>query len=238
MYDKNSFVTLTYDNKHLPPDGSLNYKHFQDFLKRLRKQQKIRFYMCGEYGENMGRPHYHAILFNCHFQDQLYFKTTGGFKLYTSNTLNKLWPLGQNNLIGAVSLESAGYVTRYCTKVITGDLAKDHYAVYNQETGEIHQRQPEFCKSSNRPGIGAPWLLTHLTDVYPSDQVITNGKPSKPPRYYDTLLKRIQTDDTMGYVEAKRYAKTLKQKPDNSPERMKDKEQVQRARLAQFKRTL
>jgi len=69
-YDENCFVTLTYDNDHLPPDGSLNHKHFQDFMKRLRKHysgRTIRYYMCGEYGENMGRPHYHAVFFNLRF---------------------------------------------------------------------------------------------------------------------------------------------------------------------------
>ena len=36
MHMFNSFVTLTYDD-HLPEYNSLNYKHFQDFMKRLRK---------------------------------------------------------------------------------------------------------------------------------------------------------------------------------------------------------
>jgi len=54
-------------------------------MKRLRKHysgRTIRYYMCGEYGENMGRPHYHAVFFNLRFADQLYFKSSGGFKLY------------------------------------------------------------------------------------------------------------------------------------------------------------
>ena len=35
MHMFNSFVTLTYDDDHLPEYNSLNYKHFQDFMKRL-----------------------------------------------------------------------------------------------------------------------------------------------------------------------------------------------------------
>ena len=51
MHMFNSFVTLTYDDDHLPEYNSLNYKHFQDFMKRLRKSHNgVRFYMCGEYG--------------------------------------------------------------------------------------------------------------------------------------------------------------------------------------------
>ena len=63
MHMFNSFVTLTYDDNHLPEYNSLNYKHFQDFMKRLRKSHNgVRFYMCGEYGEDFSRPHYHAIV--------------------------------------------------------------------------------------------------------------------------------------------------------------------------------
>ena len=48
MHMFNLFVTLTYDDNHLPEYNSLNYKHFQDFMKRLRKAHNgVRFYMCG-----------------------------------------------------------------------------------------------------------------------------------------------------------------------------------------------
>ena len=48
FHDKSAFITLTYDEDHLPKDGSLNLKHFQDFMKRLRKFKKytkLRFFM-------------------------------------------------------------------------------------------------------------------------------------------------------------------------------------------------
>ena len=38
QYENNCFITLTYDNEHLPPDGSLQLSHFQDFFKRFRKK--------------------------------------------------------------------------------------------------------------------------------------------------------------------------------------------------------
>lgn len=36
LHYENAFITLTYDEENLPLDNSLNLKHFQDFMKRLR----------------------------------------------------------------------------------------------------------------------------------------------------------------------------------------------------------
>lgn len=64
--NKCSFITLTYDDDHLPADNSVHKDVFQKFIKRLRKyigKTKIRYFGCGEYGDLFGRPHYHAIIF-------------------------------------------------------------------------------------------------------------------------------------------------------------------------------
>ena len=68
----NCFITLTYNNAHLPEHDSLCKRDFQLFMKRLRKRfgSGIRYYMCGEYGGKYGRPLYHALLFNCFFPDR------------------------------------------------------------------------------------------------------------------------------------------------------------------------
>ncbi|WP_422851467.1 rolling circle replication-associated protein [Candidatus Ruthia endofausta] len=76
LYPDNSFITLTYDNDNLPSNRSLDKRHFQLFMKPLRKKyshKKICFYHCGEYGDLHKRPHYHAILFNHHFEDRVPF---------------------------------------------------------------------------------------------------------------------------------------------------------------------
>lgn len=49
-----SFVTLTYDEEHLPPDGSLRKRDLQLYLKRLRRRLPFRFFAAGEYGERGG----------------------------------------------------------------------------------------------------------------------------------------------------------------------------------------
>ena len=52
LHEESSFVTLTYDDEHLPANGSLVYRDFQLFMKRYRKitGSGVRFLMCGEYG--------------------------------------------------------------------------------------------------------------------------------------------------------------------------------------------
>lgn len=59
------FITLTYDDEHLPPGEELSKRDLQLFIKRLRKRNPgIRYFAVGEYGTQKGRPHYHAVIFN------------------------------------------------------------------------------------------------------------------------------------------------------------------------------
>lgn len=241
LYDANSFVTLTYDNDHVPEYGSLDYRHFQLFMKRLRKAcapNVVRFFMCGEYGDENLRPHYHAILFNVHFADRRRHSGTGPNTLYISRTLEGLWPYGMSS-IGSVTFESAGYVARYSLKKVTGDEAESHYTTVDVETGEIRRRVPEFCHMSLKPGIGAGWLAKYLDDVYPNDFVVSRGTEAKPPRYYDKLLakvsdRKILLDD----VEFSRYSKAIDKRDEGSPERLSIRETVLRSRMSGFKRSL
>lgn len=60
-WDKASFITLTYDDDHLPSDASLHPEDLTLFWKRLRKNldgRKIKYFACGEYGDATQRPHY------------------------------------------------------------------------------------------------------------------------------------------------------------------------------------
>ena len=65
MHPHNAYITLTYNDDHLPANGSLQPRDLQLFWKRLRKARTpgIRYYACGEYGDQTARPHYHAIIF-------------------------------------------------------------------------------------------------------------------------------------------------------------------------------
>lgn len=191
LFEQNSYITLTYSPENLPPGGTLVKKHFQDFMKRLRKHfapRRIRFYACGEYGSKLQRPHYHACLFNLWFEDAVHFKGTGDKKLYISDTLAEVWGKGHAS-IGAVTFDSAAYVARYIMKKITGDGSHDYYWKVDQATGEAVQVEPEFTLMSRRPGIGAEWVRQYLGETYPSDEVICRGRDMRPPRFYDEVLK-------------------------------------------------
>lgn len=179
----NVFVTLTYDDKHLPIGGStrssVSKREFQLFLKRLRKEfgDGIRFFASGEYGEKSGRAHYHALLFNHRFPDAQLWRSTPAGPLFTSAALQRLWPFGFSS-IGSVTFQSASYVARYVLK-----KAKDN-------PSDFLDREPPFVLMSRRPGIGAYWLEKHLSDVYPAGRVVVGlGALRRPPRYFDEKLK-------------------------------------------------
>lgn len=194
MHDDNCFVTLTYDDDHIPAGGTLHRPDFQKFMKRLIKNsgKKIRRFYCGEYGDDTFRPHYHACLFGYRPSDPELFSTTGEYKLYTSKFLSKTWGLGHASF-GELTFETAAYTARYCVKKITGKGAKAHYSSFNPETGEIIDLVPEFSGSSLRPGIGATWVDRYGRDTYEKNEVILRGKAMKPPRYYDQYFAEIDS---------------------------------------------
>jgi len=238
LYKKNCFITLTYAPEHLPADGSLHLEHFQKFMKRLRKYggKNIRFFHCGEYGEQFKRPHYHACLFNYDFKDKKHWKTVNGHKYYTSRRLDRIWTHGFTT-IGDVTFESAAYVARYVTKKITGDPALEHYNEIDKETGEIlASRMPEYTTMSRRPGIGKGWFDKFKSDLFPSDECVVRGKVCKVPKYYDLQLERTHLD-MFEELKLNRIDLAHKYKSNNTRERLDDRKAVQLSKTKQLKRS-
>ena len=210
LYDSNCFITLTFRDDCLDPEGSLRKPDFQKFMKRLRKEfpgRNIRYYHCGEYGSELQRPHHHACLFNFDFPDKTLWTIRDNTRLYRSRTLERLWPFGFCT-IGEVTFQSAAYVARYIHKKITGKSAKDHYIKVDPESGEIFKIQPEYTTMSRRPGIGKGWFDKHGHDCFPKDFLTIEGKKFKPPSYYDRLYGE-QEPEKMDEIKERRrqYAK-------------------------------
>lgn len=246
LHEKNCFITLTYNDEHLPDCEELNYKHFQSFMRRLRKRrcQKVRFYMCGEYGTEKGRPHYHACLFNYDFDDKKFFKKTKtGSILYTSETLDNLWSVGRGKnkkqlgfaTVGEVNFESAAYVARYIMKKQLGRGYNREFI--DKETGEVIPIEKEFTKMSLKPGIGLEWFEKFKGDVFPHDICVVRGRECKPPKYYFGKLKECDPDmyEDICYIREKRASRN---RLDNTKERLAVKENVLKAKLNQFRRDL
>lgn len=210
MWQDNIFVTLTY--RIMPPHGSLRPRDFTLFIKKLRKYflttdppRYIRYLQAGEYGTR-GRPHHHAILFNCDFPDKTPFKETSpGNITYRSRILEQLWHHGYSS-IGTVTLQSAAYVARYTIKK-------------QAPSSTTSLRIPEYITMSRRPGIGLRWLEKFATDVYPSDEIVTrDGHKTRPPRYYDEWL-RTKDPALLATLKRKRIEEATKHVEETSSSR-------------------
>ncbi|WNK13363.1 MAG: replication initiator protein [Microvirus sp.] len=241
LYRDNSFVTLTFDDVHLKKRGrGLDHRDFQLFMKRLRKfigGQMVRFFMCGEYGELYGRPHYHGLLFNLGFPDRVYLKTTkSGEKIYRSPSLESNWEFGYSS-VGDVTFGSAAYVARYHVKKSQGVVSKDHYV--DKRTGEL--LPPEYIRMSRGSsarktgGIGRGWFEKFKSDVYPRDVRVIKGVDTKPPRFYDALYE-IESPDDFSMLKARRIRSV--DRKDNSESRLLVKEKVKLAQIASLSNSL
>lgn len=200
QYERNCFVTLTYDDAHLPKDGHVHKSVFSSFMKRLRRKYPdtmIRFFACGEYGsdDNTSRPHYHAILFNFDFDDKIPISKT----LCRSKALEEVWTYGISS-VGACSFASCGYVARYCMKKRSGES----------------KFKDEFVLMSRMPGIGKNYYLDKKQLLFLSDYVygdFGNGKFKAPiPRFFKKCAEKDGvdlSDHTSRKIKAANYRTKL-----------------------------
>lgn len=229
MYPHNTFITLTYDDAHLPNEGHLDAAELQKFVKRLRQRRardpralagdhnrSLRYFACGEYGERGGRPHYHAILFNCGFTDQV----RAGKDLYESDTLRELWPWGANR-IGEATPAAASYIAQYSLKKIgAGDFDAD--GVW---------RPAPFLRMSLKPAIGTAWLEKHASDLT-HGYLVSGSRRHQIPRTYLEKLKKLQphfAEEITLRIQQHRAANNYRNEH-NDPERQKAAEIIHKRR--------
>lgn len=237
LYNENCFLTLTYDDLHVPSSYSLDLRDFQLFMKRLRKhlgEHKIRFYACGEYGSLNGRPHYHAIIFNWDPPDKKLYKTINNNPQYTSRILDDVWQQGLASS-GSVTPSSCGYVARYVTKKIKSEdtVGHDRYYRLSPVTGQFYSVKPEFSVMSRRPGIGAAYADRFKSDYYPSGFIVVEGRPEAVPRFYKSKLSE-EEQHKLKLVALKR----ARGRAERTMERRVVRATVRDARIKNLKREL
>lgn len=157
------FITLTYDDSHLPlekislSDGLSRYvptfskRDIQLFLKRLRETVRksylpmydtgkaIRYFIVSEYGPTTLRPHYHGVIFNLctPFQSRSYAHKK------VTELIRESWNNG-NVRVDIVNDNRIAYVTKYMS-CVCGNPAVQHLP-------------KPFRLMSRMPGIGASYL--------------------------------------------------------------------------------
>lgn len=198
-WDKAMFLTLTYSDDKLPLNGSLVKKDFQKFIKRLRKvlsyeNRKIRYFACGEYGEQSGRPHYHAIIFGLSLDkwDKSLVQKTWKYCDWSVDSIQK-------KSFGNVEADSIRYVAQYIDKKLSGSAAERYY----DERGI----EPVFKVSSL--GIGKAHILKNAKQYIENQKISMFGEPQSFPRYYLKILglensdfrKELSKDKSKEFVE-------------------------------------
>jgi hypothetical protein len=244
-WKENWFITLTYDDDHLPPKKIINYQGeeylfehylepedltvFNNSLRRhwLRKygHDNIRFFACGEYGELYGRPHFHGIYFNLPIPPnelRWWKNTSDGNQLFTCDEIEKIWGKGMVR-IGHVTWSTCAYTARYIMKKFKGPEAEHHYCQIG--------KTPEFTRMSRMPGIARNWYEQNKNKIYDLDEIImkTTGEKVhaiKPPKYYDKLYDIEYPERMQEIKEIRKNNMIQKQKVKNLTTTMPELEQL------------
>lgn len=169
----NSFVTLTYDARHIAGNWQLQPRDLQLFIKSLReavKPHKFRYYAVGEYGSENRRPHYHISLFGLSGNNVIgdkpiaeYGRDRRGNELVIGGRIFECWGRGRVS-VDEFNHLTAQYVAGYVVKKLTDRKRDEQWIV------------PEFARMSLRPGIGARAMATIAESLYRYGQVSAEGE--------------------------------------------------------------
>lgn len=178
-----SFITLTYDDEHLPYSDNglmtLDSREHQLFMKKLRKHLNtyrlkyrlnkdivLKYYAVGEYGDNTYRPHFHYILFN--LPDKL---------ITDESIIESIWGKGRVQ-VAVCNDETIAYVTGYVNKKI--------YAEKKVGIDSLDDREQE--RSFMSKGLGKNFLTKRITAYYQKllspYMIEEDGLKTSMPRYY------------------------------------------------------
>lgn len=199
--DQACFLTLTYDDDHIPDRGLLRYKDVQDFLKKLRESvrrdspdTRLRFFTAAEYGEQTSRPHYHLAIFGYDFFDDnradvLLTHYSHDMKpLYTNSRISDCWDKGIAEF-AELSEGSASYIAGYCVKKL-------------EDAAAVGKSIQPFIRMSLKPALGSRYLSRHLDEILATESYSFRGQTRHLDRFsLRVLLKEgiISEDDMKLY---------------------------------------
>lgn len=174
-----SFCTLTYNSDNIPlvdhKYKTLVKSHAQKFLKRVRYYAsednipEFKFVLCGEYGDDLGRPHYHVVFFG--LTDFLAKRYIYG----------KSWKYGFPQ-IGSLRSGGLHYVLKYMTKSRKDRELEQFYDSVNVQKPFILHSQ---C-------IGRDWILSHAKELADNDFCFTyKGRVRLLPKNVRTVVEAV-----------------------------------------------
>lgn len=219
-HNASAFVTLTYDDAHLPADRSVDPRAWQLFAKRLRQQLgPFRFFHIGEYGDEYQRPHYHAAIFGQDFSSDRRLMPTHETdrRKFTSDTLSECWGNGRAELE-----DLNGPLGRYLAGYITKKLSRDE-----QQRRHGVDVRPAYATMSRRKGLGETWFTEHGRQVMRDGYVVYNGSPKPIPRYYLKLIEKLDPLRREELADLGREA-AARHQADRTRDRRETRELVQR----------
>lgn len=204
------FLTLTYDDDHVPikyqcttgeSTMTLQKRDLQLFMKRLRKHYKdkeLRMYACGEYGKTTQRPHYHMILYGVDLSDFGELDYRGHNELnqpYWSSSMLQydIWKNGFC-LLAPVSWNTCAYVARYVKKKDWNQLQSDFLD---------RTKEPEFSVMSRNPGIGMYYPVEHPDFAEKSLYHVGDSNGAVEVHFPKAFLDYLEKNDPDKFLELK-----------------------------------
>jgi len=158
--------------KPIKKHTKLSTKRFQDgltytvesHLKNLTYLDSIRYVACGEYGEEKGRPHYHAIIFNA-----------------SDKHITKSWNKGYVYNVAVNSNDAAAYVMKYMDKktYTTQDkLKQKEFILFSEGIGKSyikrmakwHKKNLNICYVPNNIGAMIPMPKYYREKIFDENE--------------------------------------------------------------------